>query len=282
MENPQPPEGLASLLKSRIPFSVKLLSWSRSSDRLLSKAELRRILARPRHQPFSVKMAGKPFQIVDSLSFYWGYREIFEQDIYRVPDLPASPRILDCGANLGLASLFFLRTYPGCHLTALEPDPDIFRMLVANLESHRNPQTRFLNVALTAKAGTYDFHQHRGDSGRLGHPFGGSTAPAKVEGISLDELLSEPVDFLKMDIEGGEVEVLTASRCLHLARFIFVEYHSFEGHPQELDVVLSRLSKEGFRYWLQNHFTPKNRWAFEENIEGMDAQINIFARRELR
>lgn len=260
---------------------MSLRSWFHDPDRLLSKGELRKILARPRHQPFSVKMAGKPFQAVDSLSFYWGYREIFEQDIYRLPDLPASPRILDCGANLGLASLFFLRTYPGCHLTALEPDPDIFRLLVANLESHKNLQTRLLNVALTAKAGAYDFHQHRGDSGRLGHPFGGSTAPIKVGGISLDELLSEPVDFLKMDIEGGEVDVLAASRFLHRARYIFVEYHSFKGHPQELDLVLSRLSSEGFRYWLQNNFTPKNRWAFEETIEGMDAQINIFARREI-
>ena len=274
--------GSAGGKETGINLPVSLRSWFHDPDHLLSKAELRRILARPRHQPFSVKMAGKPFQVVDSLSFYWGYREIFEQGIYRIPDLPASPRILDCGANLGLASLFFLRIYPECHLTALEPDPDIYGLLVANLESHKNPQTRLLNVALTAKAGTYDFHQHRGDSGRLGHPFEGSTAPTKVGGIPLDELLSEPVDFLKMDIEGGEVDVLAASRCLHLARFIFVEYHSFEGHPQELNVVLSRLSSAGFRYWLQNHFTPKNRWAFEETIEGMDAQINIFARRELR
>lgn len=259
---------------------MSLFSWLRPKDGTLSAMELKKILKRPRHQPFSVKLAGHPFQAVDSLSFYWGYREIFGQNIYRFPDPGSAPRILDCGANLGLASLFFLLTYPDCRLTALEPDPVIFKILEANLRFHRNPNTVLLNVALTGQPGNFEFHQHRGDSGRLGHPLENSPSTTRVRGMALDELLAEPVDFLKMDIEGAEVEVLASTKFLQHVRYIFIEYHSFQGHPQNLDTVLAHLSTKGFRYWLQNHFTPKNFWEFGETIEGMDAQINIFARRE--
>lgn len=248
---------------------------------LLSERALAKILARPRHQPFNLKLAGHPFQVVDSLSFYWSYREIFGNSLYQFPDSPASPRILDCGANLGLASLFFLRTYPACRLTALEPDPCLFPILRNNLQPHQSPDTQLLNVALTGQAGTYDFYQQGADAGRLRHPWPGLPgSPAKVRGIQLDDLLSQPVDFLKIDIEGGEVEVLSACKHLRQAHYVFIEYHSFQGHPQELDVILSLLSREGFRYWLQNHFTPKNPWSFTEAIGGMDVQVNIFARRD--
>jgi len=259
---------------------MSLFPWRKATSRLLSGTELKKILKRPRHQSFSTALAGHPFQAVDSLSFYWSYREIFEQNIYRFPDSPTPPRILDCGANLGLASLYFLHTYPSCRLTALEPDPEIFKILETNLRPHRNSETTLLNVALTGQPGIYDFHQHRGDSGRLGHPLQNSPATTKVKGVPLDELLAEPVDFLKIDIEGAEVAVLNNTRRLRQARYVFVEYHSFQGHPQQLDRVLGHLSKEGFRYWIQNHFTPKDPWAFSETVEGMDAQLNIFARRE--
>jgi len=258
---------------------MKWLSLFRPRNGLLSARALVKILDRPRHQSFSVELAGHPFRVVDSLSFYWGYREIFENELYRFPDPPTPPHILDCGANLGLASLFFLHTYPGCRLTALEPDPGLFDILRNNLQPHQRPDTQFLNFALTGQAGTYDFYQHGADAGRLRHPLRGlSDSPAKVRGIPLDDLLSQPVDFLKIDIEGGEVEVLSSCKLLRRARYVFIEYHSFQGHPQELDVILSLLSREGFRYWLQNHFTPKKAWDFTEAVEGMDVQVNIFAR----
>ena len=260
---------------------MKWLSPFRPRDGLLSELALARILHRPRYQPFFVKLAGHPFQVVDSLAFYWSYREIFGERLYWFPDPPTPPHILDCGANLGLASLFFLRRYPACRLTALEPDPDLFQILQKNLEPHRLPETQLLNVALAGQAGTYNFYQQGSDSGRLRHPFSDlATPPAKVRGIPLDDLLSQPVDFLKIDIEGGEVEVLSACKLLRRARYVFIEYHSFQGHPQELDVILSLLSREGFRYWLQNHFTPKKPWNFTEAIGGMDVQVNIFARRD--
>jgi methyltransferase FkbM-like protein len=40
--------------------------------------------------------------------------------------------VIDCGANIGLSTLYFLRRFPNAHVIALEPDPDNFKMLARN------------------------------------------------------------------------------------------------------------------------------------------------------
>jgi len=42
------------------------------------------------------------------------------------------PLIIDCGANIGCASVWFATQYPKARILAVEPDPDNFRMLVRN------------------------------------------------------------------------------------------------------------------------------------------------------
>jgi FkbM family methyltransferase len=40
--------------------------------------------------------------------------------------------VIDCGANIGLSTLYFLTRFPNAHLIAIEPDPDNFKMLAGN------------------------------------------------------------------------------------------------------------------------------------------------------
>src|SRR5262245_62862104 len=47
-------------------------------------------------------------------------------------DMP-SPRILDCGANIGLASISFKRRHPHAKLTAFEADPRLASICRSNL-----------------------------------------------------------------------------------------------------------------------------------------------------
>ena len=53
----------------------------------------------------------------------------------------STPRILDCGANVGLASLFFRRLYPQARITAFEADPALFAILEANLDANGRTNT---------------------------------------------------------------------------------------------------------------------------------------------
>src|SRR6185369_3152511 len=44
--------------------------------------------------------------------------------------------IIDCGANVGYSSLFFLEHFKNSELIAIEPDPRNFEILSANLERY--------------------------------------------------------------------------------------------------------------------------------------------------
>ena len=65
-----------------------------------------------------------------------------------------SPRILDCGANVGLASLFFKRRYPAARITAFEADPALFAILDANLRANGAADVEARHAALWTSTGT--------------------------------------------------------------------------------------------------------------------------------
>src|SRR5215475_12556495 len=48
-------------------------------------------------------------------------------------DLPFSPKfIVDAGANIGMASIYFARRYPGAKIFAIEPETSNFAILLKN------------------------------------------------------------------------------------------------------------------------------------------------------
>jgi FkbM family methyltransferase len=60
---------------------------------------------------------------------------------------------LDCGANIGLATLFFKRLYPESEIHAFEPDPETFKMLRRNVEQNSLSYVYLYNVALSDQQG---------------------------------------------------------------------------------------------------------------------------------
>jgi methylase of polypeptide subunit release factors len=61
------------------------------------------------------------------------HQEIFEDSVYEVGDLGPAPRIVDCGANVGLATAWFVTRHPGASVVALEPEPDALALLRRNV-----------------------------------------------------------------------------------------------------------------------------------------------------
>jgi len=235
------------------------------------------LLKVPRHTPGKALVHGHSFSFSDPLSFYWSWDEIFTREIYRFPHPTGVVKILDGGANLGLASLFFLTAYPKAFITSIEPDPECFSLLQRNL-AWASPSTILLkNCALAGQRSRRRFFSHAGDAGRLDVPLASASTGVEVDCLPLDDFLSEPIDFVKLDLEGAETEVLTSSRQLDKIHHLFIEHHSFAGRPQDLDQALHTLSNSGFRYWIQSQFLPKRPYEKLETNEGMDLQVNIFA-----
>jgi len=122
------------------------------------------------------------------------------------------------------------------------------------------------------------------DSGRIhaGSPDGISPSSEIIDvpTVSLDDLIGDDeVDFLKIDIEGAELDEISGSKKLNRVNQMFIEYHSFIDAPQELSRLLSILENSGFRYYIDKVYSPINPYFQITSNQGMDLQLRIFATR---
>lgn len=176
--------------------------------------------------------------------------------------LVASPRILDAGANIGLASLVLKDIAPRARILAFEADPELAAMCRRNLERNLDPaaarDVRVDAVAVWTHDGEVAFAGEGADSGAVASlPGGPSAATRSVRCVRLrDVLATESVDLLKLDIEGAEADVLEDCRdVLGNVRAALVEVHDFHSDARRLPRVLQVLSDTGFLVAL-DHVLP--------------------------
>jgi FkbM family methyltransferase len=190
------------------------------------------------------------------------YREVFARQHYYFRAQTQSPVILDCGANIGMASLYFKWLYPGSHVIAFEPDPATFRLLKENIARNKL-DIGAQNFALWDENSEVDFFIDGGEPGALLM----STSNARVEGRcirvptrKLSDFIEGPIDFLKMDVEGAEHRILNDlvhSGKIRLIAQMVIEYHHRIGNNQScLGHFLRNLEDAGFQYQLHAALYP--------------------------
>ncbi len=266
---------------------ASLKEWTRRALRQESRtdddvrAEIARLRAAPRYTPLSSDLLGSRFEMADGASFCACYEEIFGHGIYAFEPETATPRIIDGGANIGVSVAYFKKMYPGSRIIAFEPDPHIFRILQTNVRTAGYEDVQLINKALWNSDTDIEFWNEGADAGRISRTHD-DTQPRKssVPAVRLRPYLTERVDFLKLDIEGAEIEVLLdCADLLPNVRHLFVEYHSFAGEEQRLDVMLGLLKTSGFRVYVQTAICPPQPFIATPDYLGMDLQLNVFARR---
>lgn len=131
--------------------------------------------------------------------------EIFLDREYALDVLP--PKVVfDLGANFGAASVYFAQQWPEAQIFSVEPNPVIFRRLVAMTAGY--PAITCINCAVGERDGTADFvvsADHLGSSLFRRDPNGHTI---RVEMRTLASLMAETgvsrIDVLKFDVEGAE------------------------------------------------------------------------------
>jgi len=132
-------------------------------------------------------------------------------------------RIVDVGANIGYYTLLFKRLAgPSAAIIAIEPSPENLPELRLNIEGNELQNVKLLEVAVGARAGTAWLLEGI-NSGVVAPNKGSYEVPVR----SLDELLTDRVDLLKIDVEGYEGFVLEGARnVIQRDRpVIFLEFH---------------------------------------------------------
>ncbi len=137
--------------------------------------------------------------------------------------------IIDGGANVGYASVFFANRYPGARILAIEPDPgncDAFRRNCAGYDS-----VELLEAAIWSSDGEVQIVDQHADNFAFQVTERANREQRLIKAFALDSLIRQSgvdfVDVLKLDIEGAEYEVFTSSSCSWLmqVRTLVVELH---------------------------------------------------------
>ena len=145
------------------------------------------------------------------------YDQVFHEQEYKF-DVDAQPRfILDAGAHIGLAALFFARRYPDARIVSIEPDRSNWKLATRNTAKY--PNVTVLRGAL------WNREAHLAIANPDDSPWGfrvmedliaehaseadcGLSLPGfTIEGLR-EHFKAQRIDVFKMDIKGSEIEVL--------------------------------------------------------------------------
>jgi len=186
----------------------------------------RRIKRRIYRTYYSIKFPG--LIIRKNTSDWKAFKQVF---ILKEYDFPVSfePKfIIDGGANVGYASLFFAKKFPSAKIYAIEPEESNFSVLKSNIVKFKNltaikaglwPRKAYLKVLdtgldkwgfVTKEVGPDDYD---------------------VQTITIGEILGrsgyDEIDILKLDIEGAEKELFSENYQPWLGRVkvLVIELH---------------------------------------------------------
>jgi FkbM family methyltransferase len=205
-----------------------------------------------------LKWRGKRIHFADRESLLSNLGEIFVQEVYSFPAGEEAPYILDCGANIGLATLYWKQRFGSLNGICFEPDPRLAQLLGKNLVEW-DVDVQIVNAALSAENGTASFEADGSDAGHLADD--PETCCLEVNLVQLGQYMDRPIDLLKVDIEGAEFHVLRSARDkLHLVRRIFVEWHGLRNEKSSLSEMLELLESEGFRLTFREGFPADGQW----------------------
>ena len=174
--------------------------------------------------------------------------EVYKEQVY-APFLvgKSNQTILDIGANVGITSLYFSNF--ASQIYALEPSTEHFNCLKQMILFNRIQNVMPIKKALFIRNGKLPFGGPQNKTMRSLHMscWKDGKPDEEVEAITLDTLFDEykieKVDFMKMDIEGSEVEVISSEGFRKVANkidTIVLETHDWNGrNPEQIKGVLN-------------------------------------------
>lgn len=200
-------------------------------------------------------LLGKHIEVDYYPDFVSQFVEIFVHFIYYFPIHKKMISIIDCGSNIGVSVLFFKIFYPNSKIIAFEPDPHAYSLLVNNVKKNNLKGVTCINAAIGSKKGKISFYTQHEDAqtrsvANSAINFSSSNEKITVDSLVLDKYIDNPVEILKMDIEGVEAEVLAGLKNINKIAHIALEFHNYE-HLQgknSLSTILKVFETNKFFY----------------------------------
>ncbi len=213
----------------------------------------------------------RPYEVVKT------YKEIFNSEIYRFDCNTTSPIILDCGANIGMSCIYFKSIYPNATIIAFEPDEHLIEVLNKNITQNNFTNVTLHQAAVWIEDGFISFDSKGSEASHIDNSGSGTNL---VKTIKLSNLLQayDNIDFLKMDIEGAEFEVVKdCVPYLNKVSNFFLEYHGKVSDTNKLQILIKILEQANFKVYIKNAADSlKSPFVQKTTGEMYDVQLNIF------
>ncbi len=180
------------------------------------------------------------------------FTQIFISREYRCLDEVQEPAlIIDCGANVGYSSAYFLSRFPKARLIAIEPDPNNFVMLLKNIRLFGSRAAAICSGVWSREVGLVISEEPFGDGREWARTVRAARDGEKPEmmatdiGTLLKESGFERISILKVDIEGAEAEVFGSNYEPWIDK---VDNIVIELHGRECEEIFGNaIAKEDFR-----------------------------------
>jgi FkbM family methyltransferase len=197
------------------------------------------------------------------------YDEIFTKNVYFFKTESSEPYIIDCGGHIGLGVLYFKTLYPQSRILTFEPNPETFILLNENIAQNNLSRVRAVNQALSGEDNK-NAALYVGKSFIKAWDSTNTIMPdlwpdmdryqrISVASTRLSPYINEKVDFIKLDIEGAEYDVLSEIKSsLSAVDAVTLEYHQTSHNllAQKLETITEILRVTGFNYELFHEDMP--------------------------
>ena len=175
-------------------------------------------------------------------------KQVFQEKEYScVDDVTNVKVIIDCGANAGYASCYFLSQFPHAKIYAVEPDPDNVKMCRINTRPYSNRIKIFQSGIWSHQTGLVLSQEKYRDGREWAIQVREANQGENPDLIATDlsALIKEAgvnsVDILKIDIERSEIQVFSRNVESWLPK---IKNIVIELHDEECELVFFNAMKD--------------------------------------
>lgn len=235
-----------------------MLEWlqriKRSNNRNPLSEVREKLLSMPRFTPGNIDVLGWDIDFVDGHALWSCIDVLVIKGWNNFVTNKSNPIIIDCGANIGISVLNYKRHFPGAHVIAFEPDPTIVKVLRRNLEVNKVENVQLIDSAAWIENGYSSFFTEGIDGSRIIDNSDVELPNVTVKTADLRQYVQQPIDLLKMDIEGAEFKVLChLGECLKLVQNLVVECHVNSDNIGDLGELLGVLQNVNFEVSMNSY-----------------------------
>jgi FkbM family methyltransferase len=171
----------------------------------------------------SVKILDRTFAVFGEDDYLREIGDVFEPDNVAYLKVLCDPdsRVLDAGANIGMTALALSQICPRGQIAAIEPLPRTFRYLQRNVAEAGASNLKIFNFALGSSEGSVLMQGHPSnfacsfiaDNYRISAEdhFSQNVPVRRLDNV-FSELSLDRLDFMKVDVEGFELEVFAGAK----------------------------------------------------------------------